>query len=479
MNGFWIVFRRELAARRLLLVVSAAMGLFLALLPWIQLSPVSRPAELRGVSAVGAALLWGLTLAAGLGATAVGTALASRRLAFDYRLPASELAIWLGRLVAGLLLLLGGCVLVILVPLPFGLDLEGGSGALDLFVESALAGTQALEGLLALAPLVLAALFLLAHATSVALAGSRSWIAADLTAILVAKGGVWLAWRELGLWTAGEARMRLLAGALTLTVAGLLAASAAAARQGRSEPDRAHRAMALGLLVAMPLVAAAALGYASWYLAPGPESLRPEARRERALGAAWSLTTGLARGRDGVPFAFLRHAASGRALRLGPLPGHPLGRPPVELSADGTTLVWPESNTPYSDAAHLWTFDARNFAAEPSRSALSWPSLPYSWALSPDGGEIVALRGGAGRVHLDRESLATGTLTAVVPLPVCRYADGRVRFVESGQVELLCSARDAADAAQPVHGFAVDLAQGEVVDLGPRRLQPSQADAQP
>jgi hypothetical protein len=474
MTGFWTVFRRELAARRALFVVSAAMGLFVALVPWISPGGTTPPDDLRGAAAVGAMALWGLTLAAGLGVTAVGTSLADRRLAFDFRLPAGELAIWLGRLAAGLVLVLAGAALLLAVPLPFGADLAGGAGGLDLFVESLMPGHQALEGLLALAPLLLAAIYLLAHVASVALAGDRPWLAADLTAVLVAKGAVWLAWRELGLWGAGGARMQLLAGSLGMAVAGLAAASALAATRGRSEPDRAHRALACGLLGAGLLIAAAAALFTSWFTTPGLDDLRRDARRERPLapGASWTLHEGLAAGRGEVPFAFLRHASDGRVVRLGPLPSHPLYFPAVALSADGSTLVWPRRATPLRDDASFWTLDARDPRAAPRQLALAWPAMPFAWDLAPDGQTIAALRGGErGGVRIEHEELDSGRLVGLVPLPVCAWADGPVRFVEPLRVEVVCSPPGRAQS-DPFRRFGVDLSTRQVTDLGPNPLVP-------
>jgi hypothetical protein len=475
MTGFWIVFRRELAARRALFVDSAAMGLFIALLPWLSPGGSTSPAELRGAGAVGAMALWRLALAAGLGVTAVGTSLADRRLAFDFHLPAGELAIWLGRLAAGLVLVLAGAAILLAVPLPFGADLAGGAGAVDQLVESLLSGYQEIEGLLALAPLLLAAIYLLAHVASVALAGARAWLALDLAAVLVAKGAVWLAWRELGLWGAGEARMRLLAGALALAVAGAIGASAFAARHGRSEPDRAHRALAAGLLVAGLLVAAAATLFSHWFTTPGLDALRADARRERRLAPAapWQVHEGLAAGRGDVPFAFLRNASDGRVLRLGPLTSHLLFFPAVELSADGSTLAWPQRITPFRDDARLWTLDARDPRAAPRRAALAWPAVPFAWAVAPDGRTTAALRGGErGGVRVEHEELATGRLVGLVPLPGCAWADGPVRFVETARVEVVCSPPGRAQS-DPFRRLGVDLSTRQVTDLGPAPLVPA------
>jgi hypothetical protein len=247
MRAFWILFGHELRARRDALAGSIGVGLLAAAVPAIPFVHTTLPEFIRGTATVVAAALWSLALAIVFGATAFAPDLRERRLAFEFRLPASAAAIGTARLLAGALCMLAGGALAFVLPIPFGVDLS----VLSLFA-----------GQFVLVPLALALAFLLAHAAALSLAGDRRWMALDFASVVVAVAGVAFAWSGLDSDLLLEGGLRVASFSGALLALGLLTAVVVQLRVGRSELDRAHRAFSLTFAGAAIVVAIFATAFA-------------------------------------------------------------------------------------------------------------------------------------------------------------------------------------------------------------------------
>jgi len=446
MRAFWLLLGRELRARRMLFAAALAIGLLSALVPALPGVHTSRPEEVRGAAAAVAAGFWGLALAIGLGASAVAGDLRERRLAFDFRLPASAAAIGAARVGAGLLTTLGASALVLAMSLPLGVELGF------------------LADWLPFAPLALALLFLLTHAVTLSIAGERAWSALDFGSLFAVGIGVWLAWRPFYRYYVPPGELRLGVLVALLLALGLLVAIVFQIGLGRSELDRAHRAFSTALAGAALVVVLAAIGFARWYLTPSPEAL--VAARRAELGGGWTLTTGEARHRPGAAFALLRHEASGRALAPVPTPKLGWFNPYAAVAADGSRLAWLEIGEGRRDL-ELWTLDAREPRGAPRRAldGLEWSQ--EVWALSPDGTRTVSIgRLGEGR-RLYCDEIATGRRLATLALPDLAQVRA-LDFVSAQRVRgrgwLLSDAKLVPDQ----RFFEVDLESGRFT-LEPRK----------
>ena len=93
MRGMLAIFSRELAARREVLWLAAALGLLAVAIPLLPGLEGQRPEEIVSVTSGAVALLVGLLLAAAFGVGLIGRDLSEGRLGFYFARPVSGIAI--------------------------------------------------------------------------------------------------------------------------------------------------------------------------------------------------------------------------------------------------------------------------------------------------------------------------------------------------------------------------------------------------
>ena len=114
MRGILAVASRELVERRLVFVaaaVAAVLPFFAPLFPWLRGNDLD---ELRGVVALTLATTFAAALAMGYGVAMISGELKARRLGFYFSRPLSGLAIWGGKLLAGVVMVWVAPLLVLL-----------------------------------------------------------------------------------------------------------------------------------------------------------------------------------------------------------------------------------------------------------------------------------------------------------------------------------------------------------------------------
>lgn len=484
MKGFPFLLGRELRRRALLVGTGAALGVFVALAPWLPGFGRHDPADLRSASALGIGMLWALAVATFEGSGFLARDLGERRLAFDFRLPAGATAIWAARLLGALGAAAASVGLVLAPGVLFGAELGGAGEGARQWLSSLLLVT--LPPLALVAPLLLVLVFLVAHAAALARATRSPWLAADWLCALAFTALGLSALAPLDLWGAREELGRQLIALIGIATAALLAATAAQAIRGRSEPDRAHRPFTLTLAALSLLPVLAVSARTEQYLSPEPADLdaarhEPEMVRNqslprqthfaRRLSADWEERYGWAAGRETISFHFLSDSKTGRWIRRGPVTGLPRLARPAAVSADGSTLAWLEAGLrrgDYGEARLLWVDLTESEQVAP-RVALAWPHTPLAWALSPDGRRVAS--------YWPQESSSSdvrqlriegrdgrGALLAV-RIPGCQAA-APLEYPSASTVRVRCRAKVESAEDPPVREARdVDVATGVVTTV--------------
>jgi len=389
MRGLSTVFRREVAERRLILLVGLA-GLVPLVLPLFPGLAAGGGPELRPTVAAVIALLASVGLAVFLGATAIGSDLSQNRLGFYFARPLSGWAIWAGKLGAAYTLALAAALLVALPSLAI-------DGPRSWSLANPLFPTAWIYTVWA--ALVLFAV-LAAHAASVVLRVRSAFLVLDLAAFAVT---FLLAFSALGRLNLGMTPITLdiaSAGFDALVLAALGAAGAAQVVAGRSDARRGHRALSLALWGPLLAGAMALHAYAQWVLSATPSDLASLWWVEPAPAGSWAELTGEAAHRPGYFPSFLVDLRSGRFLRL---PAH---QTMLRFSADGRRAAW------LADGAEVVTADLTATRPEPIRGRLGLGGRLRDLALSPDGARVAAFSPG----RLVAADVASGRLLAAVPL---------------------------------------------------------------
>lgn len=390
MKGFVAVLEREIFERRLLAVVALVLGLVPIVLPLVPgLLPGGFSAEdLRSGLAIGLAMLLTALFALFIGGTIIAGDLAERRLGFYFARPLSGLAIWAGKTVAALVLVLG-CGLLVLAP------------AALLGIDSNPFGVQAMglgwAGSAALWSVGLLGLVLAAHAASLIVRSRSPWLLLDLVALGTVAGLYWSASRRLTmagvgamvLWSRnplGDPRDWIAAGFFLVAVVSLALAGAFQVVRGRTDLRRGHKFLSQMLWGVLLVAAFTLTGLSLWWVGGGPGDLRSVDEVIGAPSGSWVALVGSSSRIAGLEQSFLYDLRSGRSVRAGF--GSVLAErgPQVLFSADGRRAVWlAYDGAPYSSPLVAFRLDLDRPGAKPVRTTISYKGTPRTLALSPDG----------------------------------------------------------------------------------------------
>ncbi|MEJ2583260.1 MAG: hypothetical protein P8127_16780, partial [Acidobacteriota bacterium] len=168
------IFRREFIARRDLLLAATYITVLIAVMPYLPFIAESDRADVRDLSSAGSALAAGLALSLGLGATFFGRDLSEGRLGFFFERPVRSAAVWLGRFLAVLVLVVL-CEVLILLPLWLGSG--AGLSILSFINWPRSLGIAGWTTVFVAGP---AFLLLLAHALGVMVRARTLWMVLDL-----------------------------------------------------------------------------------------------------------------------------------------------------------------------------------------------------------------------------------------------------------------------------------------------------------
>jgi hypothetical protein len=375
MNATMAIMARELVARRDLLLVAAAATLIAFAMPLMPGLQGYTPEDVRTVSSNGlaVALGWGLSIL--LGATILGRDLSEKRLGFFFARPVSGLAVWWGRLLAALFLIVT-VETIVLLPSFYG------NGVYFLASWEG-AGGPAVVGYLAVPVLLL----LLAHAVSVMIRARTAWLFLDLAGCVAAGVAGWLILRPL-LWMGADTALWVVGGGLfAVVVAALAVGGAAGLAVGRTELRRTHGALSVVLWGTLALGVTAAAAYSSWLRNIEPGDFGRVDVVSIAPAGNWVEIMGRAPGHFDVTRHCLVATADERWISL---PGG-WGRfsREVVFSIDGSTAVWLGLESGESSRA-LWWVDLESRSPEVKSTNLVFPDEAVI-DLSPDGGRVAVL----------------------------------------------------------------------------------------
>jgi len=345
MNHALTIAGRELAEKRFVFVLAAAMAVVAALVPLMPGLHGDR-AEAAAIVSAMLALNLALGLSAMLGATIVGRDIAAGRMSFYFARPVGAAAIWLGKLAAAVVLVAGSFAIA--------------------FAPALVAGTRHLSSLLPGAGYFVAGalvLFFGAHAIGTMVRSRSALVVLDFAAAVLTLPIAWLIIRPLLFGWAINATIFLgkcFAWALLVAVIG---AGTWQLVDGRSDRRRSHRAFsaAFWMIVAVALLGAAL--FSIYIVSATPADLHGRISVLQPPRGDAAIIAGNARHRFDYRPAFL----NGRHIN------HPTW---ARFSRDGERAVLLEA-APFANAMEIVVRDAAHgWRAEPTELVFQrsiWP----------------------------------------------------------------------------------------------------------
>jgi len=391
MNATMAVIVRDFVARREVVLVALAAAVIASAMPFMPGLGNYQPDDVRTVSSntLALALGWGLALL--LGATTIGGDLSEGRLGFYFARPLSGLAVWWGRVMAALFLILV-CEVIVLLPSLFG--------GVSVLLSSEDWGWPAVIGYL-VAPFLL---LLLAHAISIMVRARTAWLFLDLAGFVLLAIVAWLSVWPL-LMMVAEVAVWVVAGALiaalmvALSIAGWVGVAI-----GRVDVPRTHGALSLALWGTLAVFVAGIAVYSSWLRNFGPREFNRVEVLTISPDGRWVEAFGQARTRLDVRRRCLISTSENLWIPVaGPWGGYPMD---VVYSSDGSTALWRGAGGG-DEPRTLWWADLgrRDPSAQPTNLVVAMDAL---LAISATGERLAILEEGTLSIYeLEDERLVT------------------------------------------------------------------------
>ncbi len=337
---------------------------------------------------------------------------------FYFARPLSGWALWSGKIAASLVLAFGAGLLVLLPTVLLGANFE----AVGFFgVGSRLATVFEAFALWTFGLLLV---FFGANALGLIVRSRSSWVALDIAALVLVVSMIWqsrnrllLAGVSLGAkdWWGGRVNIFAWMGnTLVLVLIGaLVIAGALQVVRGRTDVQRAHRALSATLWGTLIVLGIAFQALTLWWVRASPSDLMGVTLIGRVPdGSSWIAFGGPAAHRPGYTPAFFYDMSSGRSVptHLGAFSSW--GGLPVRISGDGSRAVWPVYQAiPGRSPLVLQQLDLKRPEAKPEPARASLVGWLEGFALSPDGRRIAI----ATRNRLRVEDLDAGRIVASAP----------------------------------------------------------------
>lgn len=429
MSDSTAIFRREVTARRDLLVLAAAVLMIVLVMPLVPGTSNYSPGEVRSLASRALAMFLGWGVAIGLGLSVFGSDLSAGRLGFFFARPVTARAIWTGRILAALAIVLT-CEFIVVLP--------------ALIEEGARIPQVNSEGWLAVFRhfvLVPVLLFFLSHALSIMIRARSAWLLLDLLGLIAVAVGSWLVIRPLH---AMGAELAVMAVGLMLAlsvVAALVAAGWAGLAAGRTDLRRTHGALSVVLWFLLGAAVTGLALFGGWLTAFGPAEMNDVEVLSVSPDGGWIEVWGGAPRHLDVRRRVLMSSGGSGYLEL------PVSRnaysSKLVYSADGKTAVAVNVDARSGDLGSLWWVDLSTEVPTTEETHLVVPHRTVP-AISPDGSRIALLEGGTLSVY----DLASEQLVTAAHLPTT-YQSATVLFFERDRLRLLAQSRgDEASTAR-------------------------------
>jgi hypothetical protein len=428
MRSILVVAWREIIEHQMFIVAASAALLLTLLVPLVSgLFNASR-SDVLVILMVCMAGGFTLLCAAGLGASTVAGSLATGRLGFFLARPLSGSAIWLGKLI-GVMAVVLGCEAIICAPawIPFVRDsVANPLQSLDLlpYQIEEFAEVIGLFGFV-LIPLVIV---LVAHAVATMWRGRSAWLILNLFTVLVGAAGGWVTLRPLienGAEFAATVVMSTLGVAL---IAVLVGAPVVQLTHGGVDIRSHHRFLSVTLAPTVVLLFAAAGGYVGWLTTPSAADVLKGFVSAVNAGpnGRWVAVWGTPAGRLEYRASYLIDLESSGSLRIDAREGYRCNG--VDFSDDGSRVAWLSSE---GDVCQVVYADLDALPLRTQGTTL-FVSNEARFRLSPDGGRVAIVDDGLLSVATfpAGESLASTTVVEGYWSRLVFGSDGVVRFGE-------------------------------------------------
>jgi hypothetical protein len=442
MNATMAIAVRDLVSRRELLILAIVCAVGVSLLPYFPGVQDHAAQDVRtvGSTTVAIALGWGLALL--FGATIFGRDLSEGRFGFYFARPVSGLAVWWGRVLAALLLILV-CEVIVLLPSLFG--------GISILTSNYDWVWPAVIAYLMMPFLLL----LLAHAVSIMVRARTAWLFLDLAGFVVVSVVAWLSLRpllmtvaEIAVWVIGGALMAALL--IALSMAGWVGVAV-----GRVDVPRTHGALSLALWGTLAVCLAGIVVYSSWLRNFGPADFDEVEVLTVAPDGGWVEAFGQARNRLDVRRRCLISTTDNLWIPVaGPWGGFPMD---VIYSVDGSMALWRGAGGS-DEPRTLWRADLgrRDPSPQPTNLVVAMDAL---LTLSAAGDRLAILEEGTLSIY----ELEDERLVKAVRLP---EGFERVTLLFPSEDALRLFVRVGHGDGQSLLIVNVAVATGEIVPTG-------------
>jgi ABC-type transport system involved in multi-copper enzyme maturation permease subunit len=362
MKNTLVMARRDLADKRFVLLAPLAFAILSAIVPLVA-AHAGRKLEVMIVSSGIVAIAFTLGLATVLGATFIGRDLSDGRLSFYFSKPVAATAIWFGKLLASLILIV---VSFFIIAAP---ALLSGARAVERV------STTEVGKFVAVVLIAATALLLVTHVIGTFIRSRSLLLALDFLAAVGVGFSLWFLARPLILGGA-VGLLRTVGTVLAIYVAGaIVAAGAWQLAAGRTDRARSHFELSrfLWLSIAVALLITGA--FVAWVISATPADLIGAHGTQSRNN--WMFLTGHARNRGDYLSSFLYSVADGRYVRMASFPWRS-----VTFSADGRTAAWMRPALPNNSDLFVARLDSES--PRPVETGLTFP-LNNWLALSADG----------------------------------------------------------------------------------------------
>lgn len=393
-----------------------------------------------------------------LGASMVTGTVAEGRFGFFMARPVNSAALWFGKLL-GVLAVVLTCQLLVVVPAAMLSNLA------ELFRSRPGMGwvprdLLAVGGVVALPAL----LVLLAHAVATIWRGGTAWVLVDLIAFALTVGIGWASIAPLMSVRAEVAATvvgMLMVGGAAVAV---IAAGSVQIADGRCERRRQHRSFSIVLWPLLLLAVAGGVGYSVWLRSPRISDLTSVEGMAVQPSGGWIAVSGPTRSRFDVESSFALDLEHRRSFRLGLRPVW-AGGAAAAFSADGQVVAWPVRD------GDQWRIRYGALDELPSGvqdSKILLERRPWL-VLSPGGGRIALIDGGT----LVVTAVTSGDIVGSARIPWGERFAGPY-FVDETRVRVLAQGAEATDRPRRLHSgsrisirsYEFDLARMKLIETG-------------
>lgn len=370
MKNALVIAARELEEKRFVMFAALAFAVLPFIFGLIPGIGGKSPRDTIALSSLIFATGFVVALAVMSGASFIGRDLSDGRMSFYFSRPVASTSIWFGKLVAGILMIVG-CFGVIIAPAWLASGKTWTTFSTISLTEGSAVVLQAAL-----------ALFLLAHVIGTFARSRSPLIAVDFAAAVLC--GVAIRFLVLPL-AVGLASVLISWLSLWLVIAAAVAIVGGGAWQlqrGRTDRRRNHIALSQFLWGTMAAALLIAAGFVTWVVSVKPSDLTTNIYASHRAGSSFLVLAGRTRNRGDYHAAYLIDVSDGSDRRLDP---EAWGVGGVQFTRDGRSVIVPRKE---KNSVDLVIY--KRGVSEPTETGLTLPPT-YLFFSSDDGNRIATI----------------------------------------------------------------------------------------